>query len=43
MKKLNNNYEAPQVEWVELFAENEVMSMSAGGSVQDPEPGTWNP
>jgi hypothetical protein len=25
MKKLNNKYEAPKVEWVELFAENEVM------------------
>jgi len=43
MKKLNNNYEAPQVEWVELFAENEVMSMSTGGSVQGQSTGTWNP
>jgi hypothetical protein len=32
MKKLNNNYVAPQVEWVELFAENEVMQAAAGST-----------
>lgn len=31
MKNLNN-YVAPQVEWVELFAENEVMQSPVSGS-----------
>jgi len=33
MKKLNNNYEAPKAEWVELFAENEVMQ--TGGNLSN--------
>lgn len=41
MKKLNNNYVAPQVEWVELFAENEVMASTGAGSVTTTG-GSWS-
>lgn len=37
MKKLNNNYEAPQVEWVELSSESVIMF---SGSMQS-SGGTW--
>lgn len=32
MKKLNNVYEAPKAELVELFAEGEIMSSVTSGS-----------
>ena len=39
MKKLNNNYEAPKAEWVELFAENEVIcgEWGTGGGYSESE------
>lgn len=33
MKKLNNVYEAPKAELVELFAEGEIMSSVTSGSI----------
>ena len=35
MKKLNNVYEAPKAELVELLAKGEIMAGGNGGSVMD--------